>query len=311
VSIFFRNGNGINQKDIILFKRPKIGLALGAGGARGLAHIGVLKIFEQEKIPIDFIAGTSIGALIGAMYALNPDAEAVEKKMFDYINSPGYKIAHLERFTKGKAADGLFAHLVTFLTERIVINLAPSRISLVSNKKLEQALLCMVNETDIKKTKIPFSAVASDLVSGREVVLNSGNIITAIISSGSIPGFLPPVSMSDYLLLDGSVVQTVPVEVVSEMGADVVFAVDVSQNLEKISEYDNILDVMNRSNQMTSKALTELQLRGADIILKPKVGQYHWSEFDFINILINEGARVAKELLPEIKKKLNRKFFLN
>jgi NTE family protein len=306
VSIFIKKWN----RDKILFKRPKIGLALGAGGARGLAHIGVLKIFEQENIPIDFIAGTSIGALIGAMYALNPDAAAVEKKMFDYINSPGYKKAHLERFTKGKEADGLFAHLATFLTERIVINLAPSLISLVSNKKLKQALLCMINETDIKKTEIPFSAVASDLVSGREVVLNSGNIITAIISSGSIPGFLPPVSMSDYFLLDGSVVQTVPVKVVSDMGADVVFAVDVSQNLDKITEFDNILDVMNRTSQMTSKALTDLQLKGADIILKPKVGQYHWSEFDFFNILINEGARVTREILPEIKKKLNRKFFL-
>ena len=296
------------EKDQILFKRPKIGLALGAGGARGLAHIGILRILEQENIPIDYIAGTSAGALIGAMYALNPDAAAVEKKLLKYINSTGYKKARLERITNGKDADSLFSHLVTFLKERVIINLAPSRISLISNKKLKQALSSMIEDTVFEKTKIPFCAVASDLISGKEVVLNSGSIITAIISSGSIPGFLPPVSLTDYFLLDGSVIQSVPVKTAFEMGADVVLAVDVSQNLEKKSEFDNILEVMNRTSQMTSKALTDLQLKESDIILKPKVGQYHWSEFDYINIIINEGVREARELLPEIKKKVKRKY---
>jgi len=108
--------------------------------------------------------------------------------------------------------------------------------------------------------------------------------------------------------LDGSVIQSVPVKTAFEMGADVVLAVDVSQNLEKKSEFDNILEVMNRTSQMTSKALTDLQLKESDIILKPKVGQYHWSEFDYINIIINEGVREARELLPEIKKKVKRKY---
>jgi len=291
-----------------LFKRPKLGLALGAGGARGLAHIGVLKVLEQEKIPIDYIAGTSIGALIGAMYSLNPNAADVEKKMFDYIESPEYKKARLERITKGKDADSHFSHLVTFLKERIIINLAPSRISLFSNKKLRQALSCLIEDTIFEKTKIPFCGVASDLISGKEVILNSGSLINAIISSGSIPGFLPPVSLSDYFLLDGSVVQNVPVKTAFDMGADVVLAVDVSQNLEKVSEFDNILEVMNRTNQMTSKTLTDLQLKEADIILKPKVGQYHWSEFNHIDVMINKGIKETKELLPDIKKKVKRRY---
>lgn len=291
-----------------MFKRPKIGLALGAGGARGLAHIGVLRILEQENIPIDYIAGTSVGALIGAMYALNPDSTDVENKILDYISSAEYKKARLEHITKGKDADSFFSHVVTFLKERVIINLAPSRISLVSNKKLKQALSCLIEDSVFEKTKIPFCAVASDLISGKEIVLNSGNIISAIISSGSIPGFLPPVSLSDYYLLDGSVVQSVPVKTAFEMGADVVIAIDVSQSLEKKSEFDNILEIMNRSGQMTSKALTDLQLKQAHVVLKPNVGQYHWSEFDHINIMINEGIREARELLPEIKKKAKRRW---
>jgi len=292
-----------------LFKKPKIGLALGGGGARGMAHIGVLKILEQEKIPIDYIAGTSAGALIGAMYALNPNARDVERRMLDYINSPDFKKIRLEQIVKGKDTDSLFSHVVTFLKERVIINLAPSRTSIVSNKKLKGIFDGLIDNTIIENTKIPFCAVASDLISGKETVIKSGDMITAIISSGSIPGFLPPVSMSDYYLLDGSVIQNVPVQAVLQLGADVVIAIDVSQKLEIKLEFDNILEIMSRTGQMTSKALTELQLKQADIVLKPKVGQYHWAEFSQINVIIKEGIKEAERLLPQIKKKITRKRF--
>jgi len=292
-----------------VFRKPKIGLALGGGGARGLAHIGVLKIFEKEKIPIDCIAGASAGALIGAMYVLNPNAHIIEKQMFDYINSPEYKKIRLERIFKGKEADNLFSHVVTFLKERIIINLAPSRISIVSNKILSETLDGLIGNNIFENTKIPFCAVASDLISGKEAIIKSGDIISAIIASGSIPGFLPPVSISDYYLLDGCVIQTVPVQAAFQLGADVVIAVDVSSDLEKKSEFDNILEIMSRTSQMTSKALTDLQLKQADIILRPKVGKYHWSEFSQIDDIIKEGIKEAKELLPQIKKITTRRIF--
>jgi len=285
-----------------VLNKQKVGLALGAGGARGLAHIGVLKILEQEKLPIDFIAGSSAGALIGAMYALSPQVAEIENRIVDYIHSPDYKQNRLDFFTKGKDAGGRFSHLVTFLKEKIIINLASSRISLVSNKKLDQALKCLLEDTDIERTKIPFCAVASDLISGKEVVFDSGNIVKAIVASGSIPGFLPPVSVSDHLLLDGSVVQSVPVQAVRQMGADIIIAVDVSPEMKEITEFDNILEIMARTGQMTSRALTELQLQQADIIIRPRVGQYHWSEFSEVEKIIIKGIQATKKVLPTIKK---------
>jgi len=294
---------------MIGLKRPKIGLALGGGGARGLAHVGVLKILERENIPVDFIAGTSAGSLIGAMYAIMPDANLVEKRLKDFLYGSAYKKLGLEKVVKRTASDSFFSQIVTYLTERIVINVAYSRISLISNKKFIAALRHLVKEIQIEQTKIPFCAVATDLIGGKDVFIKTGNIITAVTASSSIPGFLPPVSMANYLLLDGAVNNTVPVDAVFQLGADVVIAVNVSRNLEEKDEYDNIFEIITRTNQITSYSLTRLQLEKADVILRPEVGRYHWSEFNHIDFLITAGMSEAQRHIKQIKKVISRRYF--
>jgi len=284
-----------------LFYRPKIGLALGGGGARGFAHIGVLKVLEQEKIPFHIIAGSSAGALIGAMYAFNPDVEQVEKKIRKFINSSEFKKFGIDHLMKRNEIENTFSQVVTYLKERIVINLAHSRTSLVNNKKLFSTYELLLDKINIEKSKILFGAVASDLISGQDILFTAGDLIKVVAASSSLPGFLPPMKYLDYLLLDGCINQPVPVKAAHNMGADVVIAVNVTQDIVPQKEFDNILEIMARTTLMTTQALNFLQLEKADVVIKPDVGEHHWSEFDKLDHFIEQGQKAAMAALPDIK----------
>lgn len=296
------------EKGESLFRKPKIGLALGGGGARGLAHIGVLKVLERERFPIHIITGSSVGALIGAMYAQNPNVNFVENKIRNYLNSQDFKKTGLERVIQRKEVENFFSQMVTYLKEKIVINLAHSRTSLVSNKRLIKVLGFLLNNLKIENTKIPLGIVASDLISGRDILFSKGNIIDAVAASSSLPGFLPPVQISEYLLLDGCITQPVPVKATYEMGAEVVIAVNVSQNLDCKIEFENIIDIMTRTTQITSFCYNLSQLAKADLIINPNVGHFHWSEFDQINFIIEQGKQAIERILPKIRKLITRRY---
>lgn len=290
--------------------RPKIGLALGGGGARGFAYIGVLKILEQENIPIDIIAGTSAGAVIGAMYALDPDAKNVEQKMIDFLSSSSYKRLGIDRISNIDGGDGFFSHMVTHLKERIVINMAYSRNAVVNGRKFIAALKCIIEDKTFEDLQIPLCAVASDLKSGKNVTISSGKLLAAVTASSSIPGFLPPVNWGGKLLLDGCVTQNVPVQTALNMGADIVVAVNVAQDLNPNQPFDNVFDIVTMSSRITSHTLTNLQLQDADLVLRPKVGQYQWSQFSKYGMIIDRGTSEAKMMLPQIKKVISQKFYL-
>lgn len=298
-----------------MFYQPKIGLALGGGGARGFAHIGVLKILEKEKIPFQIIAGSSAGALIGALYAFNPDIAQVEKRIRKFINSSEFKKFGIDHMMKRKEIENTFSQVVTYLKERIVINLAHSRTSLVNNKKLFSSFSTLLDNLNIEKSKIEFGAVASDLVTGQDILFTSGDLIKAVAASSSLPGFLPPLHYLEYKLLDGCIIQPVPVNAAFKMGAQVVIAVDVSQDLVRQNDFDNILEIMARTNLMTTHALNVLQIEKADVVIKPDVGSHHWSEFDKLDFFIEQGKKAALAALPEIKciskKRFSKKGFKN
>lgn len=293
-----------------MFRKLKIGLALGGGGARGFAHIGVLKILERERIPVHLITGASAGALVGAMYAQNPDIKSVETRVRNFLSGPEFKKMRIDRAVKQKEAENFFSQIVTYLKERLVINLAHSRIALIKNHRLKNSLRILLNNHKIEDARIPLGIIAADLISGGDVLFEFGNIIDAVAASVSLPGFLPPVSISDYLLIDGCITQTVPIQAAYKMGADVVIAVDVSHKLEPQSEFKNIIEIMTRTNQMTSHGLNLMQLEKADLVIKPKVGQFHWSEFDHFDYIVKQGEDTAEQMLPEIRKRISRKYLI-
>ncbi len=183
----------------------KIGLVLGAGAARGFAHIGVLKVLDEEKIPIDFIAGTSIGALIGAIYASGISAKEMEEI-----------VLNLDR-----------RKTTSFFTPTIPYS------GLVEGKRITEFMKSIIGNPNIEDLKIPFATIATDVMSGREVIMTKGSTVEAVRASISIPGIFTPFKVNGDFLIDGGLVNPLPVNRVHDMGADFIIAVNVLPSPEK------------------------------------------------------------------------------
>ncbi|MDZ7318756.1 MAG: patatin-like phospholipase family protein [candidate division KSB1 bacterium] len=293
-----------------MLRRPIVGLALGGGGARGLAHIGVLRVLEQEKIPIHIITGSSAGALIGAMYCQCLDVDRVEKTTRKFISSDDYRRLRIQHAIRRKDGENFFSQVVTSLKERLIINLAYSRMSLVKNRRLIQALKMLLQDGRIEDSPLALGIVASDLISSRDVVLTSGSMIRAVAASVSLPGFLPPVAVDELLLVDGGITQPLPVQAAADLGADVVIAVDVSFQSTLQRNFKNIFEIMNRTHHMTAECLNHLLADKAHILIRPAVGHFHWSAFDDIDAIIQQGEAAARAAMPNIRKQLSRIRFI-
>jgi len=254
-------------------QRPKIGLALGSGGSRGLAHISVIKVLEENNIPIDFIAGSSIGAMIGGAYASGLTAKRIEeialetnwRRMFSLLFDP-----HLKQGLVGGEKVKKFIN------------------NYVSGKKIEDCI-------------IPFVAVATDLKTGEIVVLNKGEMTTAIRASTSIPLIFKPVEIEGRMLADGGLSAPVPVEIVRKMGADIVIAVNLDKHYYDEKWKPGWYDVANDSLNILRHHLALLDVANADIVIDIDVGKSPW--YQFVNgenkILIGEKA--TKEIMPKLK----------
>ncbi len=285
----------------MMFRRPKIGLALGGGGARGLSHIGVLKVLEAAGVPIDMIAGTSIGALVGGCYALHPDAIELERRVREYIESPEFKNTGLDRFKRPEPAENFFGQVAKYVRERIVINLAHSRLSVVGADRMGRVVEAVLDDRRIEDTKIPLLIVATDLHTGDDCIMREGSLREAAMASAAIPGFLPPVQQNGHLLVDGAVTAPVPVRALQDAGMDVIIAVDVGQDIGILSDAQNIVDIMFRTNSITSHKLKTLLLETADVVVRPDVGGIHWADFQNIRDLIEKGEQAANEQLRAIR----------
>ncbi len=294
----------------------KIGLALGGGGARGLAHLGVLKVLEENGIHTDFITGTSMGAVVGAMYAQNPDSEAVIKRFENFLASQNYNSLGLKYIIPQNEQNPSFmSHLARIVAKRIVVNFAQSRTGIIKDERLSDAISFLIDDGDFHNAKIPFGVVSTDLNSGKTVVFKEGNIRKAVKLSSSIPGFISPEQINGQLLTDGGVTAPVPVDEAREMGADLVIGVCVCINQIKELKNPNIIDIISRTESIRGFYLSKLQLANADVSLHPDVKDAHWSEFLRYKEFINAGIVEAEKKLPEIhnairkEKKFLRKIF--
>ncbi len=250
-------------------KPAKIALVLGAGSSKGFAHIGVLKILESNKIPIHMIFGTSVGRVVGSLYAYGIDAFSLQKLAISINQSD--------------------------IVDSLII---PSN-GFIKGEKLEEFINKVVRNTSMEKLKIPFYAVATDLEKGQEIVFAKGNTGTAVRASCSIPGIFRPVRISDRVYVDGGVVSPVAVEAARKHGADVVIAVDVSSGAERTVPDGTIETILQAVNVMYSK-LGAIQLDKADVVIKPKVGHIGSADFSKKHEAILEGEKAAVEALPQI-----------
>ena len=252
--------------------RPRIALVLGGGSARGFAHVGVIRAIEQEKIPIDLIVGTSVGSLIGALYAHEMNSFELEWTAFT-----------LER-------DDLLDYALLSATMGPIRG---ERLEMFVNKKIPVA--------NIESLKIPFAAVATDLNRGTRVVLDRGSLARAIRASCAIPGVFQPVEHQGRLLVDGGVVDNLPVAVAREKGADIVIAVDISQNVTNYN-ITNLVDVtLQAVNIMFSENVINKR-RDADVLISPAVESVAIMDFTQKKRLMQAGMEAGQQAAPAIRK---------
>ena len=287
-------------------EKLKIGLALGGGGARGLAHIGVLKVLERENIPIDLITGTSMGAIIGGVYALKKDIPAIGKIAEKYSKISEFSI-DLSFSKKERKDKPLFLKRMSdFLKRGYILNLELRRQYINDGEGVKKIIKDLVDDRAFTDNKIPFAAVAADLVSGEKVIIRKGKLFDALLASTSIPGMFPPVILDKKILVDGGIVDVVPIQTAKSLGANFVIAVSVSQTIKKRAEFSNAVEILFRSDSITSAELRKLQLSFADVVITPKVGRFHWSNFSKPEQCIREGEIAAQNAISEIKEKLKR-----
>ena len=258
----------------------KIGIALGGGGARGLAHFGVLKALEEAEIPVHFITGASIGAVAGAMYAQNPNAEAVIERFKEHFDEDLYKELQLDCLrTDGHRDDSLLHQITQNIKRRIVINLAQGRKALLKDVRLPDILSRFIDVGLIEETKIPLGILATDLHTGKDILFRAGGIIPAVAASASVSGFFEPVPLNGNLLTDGAVNCPVPVQILRDMGATMTIGVEICTREYHPLEAVNVIEIIARSEMITAKKLSRLMVQMADVAICPDTRDIYWSDF--------------------------------
>ena len=287
--------------------RPKIGLVLSGGGARGTAHIGVLKVLEENHIPIDMISGTSFGSIVGGLYAAGYSADDLQNILenVDWEESLSGRAPREERSFRRKQDDNGF--LIRFK-----LGIKDGKLKLPSGlippNNLRLTLQDLINKRtnveDFDELPIPFRAVATDLGTGSAFVLEKGNLASAIVASMAVPALFPPIEYDGHLLVDGGVTNNVPVDVVRSMGADIVIVVDISTPMMRTDEIESFTKVIDQLVlMMTSKnAAAQLAtLTDQDILIRPELDEIGFVDFERAMEAIPIGETAAQMALPQLQ----------
>jgi NTE family protein len=288
----------------------KVGLALGGGGARGIAHLGVLKVLESEGIDFHLIAGTSFGSIAGALYAQHPKADQIRERVIQFLNSEAFrrtKIFFIKKHYEEKKRTSFIDNFKSYLQKGIFWGISLQRTSFVSEQEFLAHISLLFEDKKLEETAIPFIAVATDLTHGKEVVLSEGSIRKAVAASCAIPGIFPPVTDAGNQLIDGGWVNQVPVEPLTRQGADFVIAVDTSEDAEMLRTFNNGLDIVLRAGEVTRHSLSQMQLAKADVVIRPDIGTIHWSDFWRYDEAIQKGEEAAQLKIEELRKLLWKK----
>lgn len=286
----------------------KVGLALGGGAARAFSHIGVLDGLRRHRIPIDIVTGTSMGAIIGAMYATQMDVTAIKTRFTAYIESEEFSNSGFNFFKElDSHEEGVLAEIGRLARRGVFNTLMVTRNALVSEKTAASSYDFLIEDLSVEQTRIPFAAVALDLLSGDPVILSQGRLRQVITASCAMPGVLNPVSIAGRLLVDGGWVETVPIRAARQLGADFVIAVDVGGiSLETDFAPRNALDVIARADALARNALNKEQLKTADVILSPRNGTGHWADFSTFGRAIERGEETVERELGTVQRALRR-----
>jgi NTE family protein len=287
----------------------KLGLALGGGGARGGVHIGVLKVLEEQGVPVRFVAGTSIGAVVGALYASGMTAVEMEKRIHRYLESDIFSRTqfHMAETLEKRSSLRLLHRASFFLKKEFIMMLALARPFLIPKDIFRENLKFLFDNARIRieDTAIPFAVVATDLETGEEVILREGPLIDALYASCTYPGVVESVRLKGRLLVDGGLSAMIPIEASKLLGSDVVLAVDLEPPVMARLEDLSAFDVMVRAEEVLMARLVLYEVRDADIVIRPRKGDAGWYDFSKITLYIPFGEEAAREQIPRIYQVLN------
>ncbi len=286
--------------------RPRVGLVLSGGGARGFAHVGVLKVLEDLKVPVDCIAGTSVGAIVGGLYASGMDAHEIES----VVRSLDWQGAFRDRPSRRDLAFRRKQDDRNFLV-RFPLGLRHGQVLLpkgfVQGQKLQQMLRAMTLQVSDRPRfddlPTPFRAVATDLETGRGVLMDQGDLATAMRASMSAPGVFAPVERDGALLVDGGLAENLPMEVARAMGADILLVVDVSFQLQSREHLDSALAISNQTIAILVRRDAERQkatLAARDLLIEPELGDTASTDFGAGPKAIERGETAARALAAKL-----------
>lgn len=289
-----------------MYKDLKIGLALGGGGARGACHIGVLKILEAHGIVPDIVAGTSAGSMIGAMYAAHHNAKLVESKYIEHVESENFSDLGFRYISNSEKDDSIFSQIIKQIKNQYVLAVSSNRTSIVKNERLSKAAKILFGNKQFADLKIPLMVTATDLVSGKPIIYNSGNLIDAVVQSSSIPGFVEPTRIEDRMLVDGGVALPTPVTPLIDI-CDFIIAVNITLGVENQPNPSNIFEITTRSRDISVSHLNDFLLNKADFVIKPEHNNLHWSAFDKTEKFIELGEIAANHSIENLIFQLDNK----
>lgn len=287
----------------------RIGLALGGGGARGFAHLGVLKVLEQQGFKVDIVAGTSMGAVIGALYAIAQRAKEAEKTARSFNQASIVKELE-ERFSphaldkQGRLAP--FKKTISFLRDAYFWNLKAVKKWLIDYKPFEALFKEVFGQRDFSSCRLPFVCTAVDIKAGEEIELDSGLLYEALLASSALPGVFPPLRWQGKILVDGGVLAPIPTQALRKRKADFILAVSL-ENRNLHPNVSNSTGMLMSVDEIRHLKIVESCLKMADFVIEPEVRDYSWADFSRIDEIIAQGQIAAEKILKPLRQALRRK----
>ena len=278
---------------------PLLGIALGGGGVRGAAHVGVLQEIDNAGIKIDRISGVSAGAVIGCLYAYSQDAKWIEDHFRNTWSSRSLSGLTSKTFFDNGSTRSFIGAVKRTLTDYVIALISLHRNSLIKNDQLREILELLVPVNNFDQLKIPLKIISTDITSGKDLISEEGNLIDALIKSCSIPGIMEPVIEGERVIVDGGVSMPIPISPLLEI-CDVTVAVDIG-----VYKFDNLMNpnaksIKIRSDIITSNRLKLEQVSDADLVIRPDTNGLHWSRFDAGEILLENGKIEGRKQMSNL-----------
>ena len=278
---------------------PLLGIALGGGGVRGAAHVGVLQEIDSAGIKIDRIAGVSAGAVIGCLYAYSLDGKWVEDHFRNIWSSQSLSGLTSKTLFDNGSTKSFVGGIKRTLTDYVIALISLHRNSLIKSDQLREILELLIPFDNFDQLKIPLKIISTDIASGKDVISEEGNLIDALIKSCSIPGIMEPVIEGERVIVDGGVSMPIPISPLLE-SCDVTVAVDIG-----VYKFDNLKNpnaksIKTRSDIITSNRLKLKQVSDADLVIRPNTNGLHWSRFDAGEILLENGKIEGRKQMSNL-----------